>query len=81
MNDREDYLQDYISRKVSQQVNEYGDEIELETIRYYDHCRAVATICQEKPPYKDYFAEAKDQTVRGAARKALKELYLQAYSS
>ncbi|WP_338788149.1 hypothetical protein [Metabacillus sp. FJAT-53654] len=69
----------YISRKVSQSVNEHGDE--LETIKYQDHYHAIVTICQDKPPYNDYFVEVKDYySEKRAARKALKELYRQAYS-
>jgi hypothetical protein len=66
----------YISHRVSPKVNEHGDEIELETIKFDDHCRAVATICQDTPPFKDFFAEARDQL----SGKAINELYLQAYT-
>ncbi|MCM3652922.1 hypothetical protein [Metabacillus litoralis] len=80
------WIQDYvllreISQRVTQLVNEHGDEIELETIRFKDHYRAVATICQDKEPFKDFFAEAVDHhSERDAARKALKKLYKKAYS-
>jgi hypothetical protein len=80
------WIQDYvllreISQRVTQLVNEHGDEIELETIQYKDHYHAVATICQDKAPFKDFFAEAVDyHSEKEAARKALKELYRQAYS-
>lgn len=80
------WIQDYVllrefSQRVTQLVNEHGDEIELETIRFKGHYRAVATICQDKERFKDFFAEAVDQrSEKEAARKALKELYRQAYS-
>lgn len=82
MNWRDDYVSlNYISREISHFVNEHGDEIELETIQFHDHYRAIATICQEETPFKDCFAEGVDfHSNREAARKALKELYRQAYS-
>ena len=53
------WFQDYvslreISRRVTQSVNEHGDEIELETIRFQYHYRAFATICQDHAPFKDF---------------------------
>lgn len=81
MNWKKDYTSlNEVSRKVSQMVNEHGDEIELETIQFQDHCRAFATICQNELPFKDYFAEGFDyHSEKEAARKALEELYRQAY--
>lgn len=80
MSRKEDYMTlNYVSRTVSRTVNEYSDEVELETVMYQDHSHAVATICENKPPFKDYFAEASDLTERGAAKIALQELYRQAY--
>ncbi|MFY0761460.1 hypothetical protein AB1K32_21940 [Metabacillus dongyingensis] len=71
----------YCSRRVLQIVNEQSDEIGLEMIKYINHWHAVTTICQEEPPFKDYIADGIDQSKRGAARKALRELYLKTYSN
>jgi hypothetical protein len=73
---------DYLSMEVKRIVNDVGDEIELQVIEYPDHYYVAATICQDAPPFKDYIGVGRDfQCVREAARKALKELYLQAYSN
>ncbi|MGN7942154.1 hypothetical protein [Virgibacillus sp. 6R] len=73
-------MQDYLSREIKQIKNERGDEIEVEVRRYEKHYHAIATICEDKPPFKDYFAEATDRKRMNALRKALKDLYEQAYS-
>lgn len=71
----------YIDRSVSRLINEYKDEIEMEIIKYQDHYKVVVTICQERPPYNDAIGVATDRwSARRAARKALKGLYLEAYS-
>ncbi len=71
---------DYISRDIEQFISEYGDEIELEIVQFYDHYRAFATICQDESPFKDYSAEGFDyRSSVEASRKALEELYRQAY--
>ncbi|APH03471.1 hypothetical protein [Bacillus weihaiensis] len=71
---------DYISREIEQFNSEYGDEIELEIVHFYDHFRAFATICQDESPFKDYFAEGVDyRSSDEASKKALEELYRQAY--
>jgi hypothetical protein len=71
----------YIDRSVSRLINEYNDEIEMEIIKYQDHYKVVVTICQEKPPYKDFIGVGTDKmSAKRAARKALKDLYLLAYS-
>lgn len=81
MSCRQDYInQNYRSRRVLQVMNEHGDEMEIETIKYKDHWHAITTICQEQSPYKDYIAEGIDLSERGAVRKALRKLYQQAYS-
>lgn len=72
--------QNYHSRRVLQIVNEHGDEIEMEMIKYKDLSHAIVTICQEEPPFKDYIAEGFAKSERGAAREALIELYQKAYS-
>lgn len=74
-------MRNFLSREVTQLVNDVGDEIELEIIQYDDHFSVTATICQEEPPYKDYIGSGSDtDSKREAMRKALKKLYLQAYS-
>ncbi|WP_226087639.1 hypothetical protein [Mesobacillus sp. S13] len=71
---------EYIDRSVSLLINEYNDEIEMEIIKYQDHYKVVVTICQEDPPYKDFIGIGTDKmSARGAARKALRELYSIAY--
>jgi hypothetical protein len=72
---------EYTDRSVSRLINEYNDEIEMESLKYQDHYKVVATICQEEPPYKDFIGVGIDKrSARRAARKALKVLYLVAYS-
>lgn len=72
---------EYIDRSVSRLINEYNDEIEIEISKYQDHYKVVVTICQEEPPYKDFIGIGTDKrSARRAARKALKDLYLNAYS-
>jgi shikimate kinase len=72
---------EYIDRSVSRLINEYNDEIEMEIIKYQDHYKVVVTICQEERPYKDFIASGTDKrSARRAARRALKGLYLEAYS-
>lgn len=71
---------DFIDRRVSQFINEYNDEIELEIIKYPNHYKVVVTICQDEPPFKDFIGIGIDRrSVRRATRKALRELYSQAY--
>jgi hypothetical protein len=72
---------EYIDRSVSRLINEYNDEIEMEIIKFQDHYKVVVTICQEEPPYNDFIGVGADKrSARRAARKALKGLYLKAYS-
>lgn len=69
----------YQSREVTQLVNEFGDEIELEMIQYGGHYYVIATICPDYLPFKDYIGRGKDPlSKRNAAKIALKELYLKA---
>ncbi|WP_299093869.1 hypothetical protein [uncultured Metabacillus sp.] len=81
MNRKELYSSlNFIAREVTQFVNEHGDEIELETVQYSDHYRAVATICQEEEPFKDFYAEGISAlSEKEAVSQALEELYRQAY--
>jgi hypothetical protein len=81
----ERFLENYISRYVKQVINDVGDEIELEIVRYRQyrhHYSVIATICQNELPFKDYIGFGKDYFSRNeAVRKAVKELYTQAYSN
>jgi hypothetical protein len=71
---------EYIDRSVSRLINEYNDEIEMEINKYQNHYKVVVTICQEEPPYKDFIGVGTDRrSLRKAARKALKVLYMEAY--
>jgi hypothetical protein len=71
----------YIDRSVSRFFNESNDEIEMEIIKYQDHYKVVVTICQEEPPYKDSIGVGTDRwSARRAAKKALLELYRDAYN-
>ena len=73
-------MTNYIDRSVSRLVNEYNDEIEMEIIKYDDHYKVVVTICQEVAPFKDIIGIGTDRrSKRRAAKKALMELYLEAY--
>jgi hypothetical protein len=70
-----------LSREVTQLVTDVGDEIELEIFQYTDHYYVVATICQNDSPFMDHIAFGKDpHSKRRAMKKALRELYLLAYS-
>ena len=74
-------LPKYVSRSIVHIVNDLGDEIELESFQYQDHYRTVATICEEKLPFKDIVAEGFDYfSERNATEKALKQLFSEAYS-
>lgn len=77
---KEDYINlRYRSRKVSQLIDGYNNEVEIETVQYSDHYHVVATICQEEPPYYDCFGEGRDENEREAVKIALKELYGRTY--
>ena len=72
----------YQSREVTQLVNEFGDEIELEMFQYDNHFYVIATICPDHLPFKDYIGRGKDRlNKRTAVKMALKELYMKAYPS
>ncbi|NKE03990.1 hypothetical protein [Mesobacillus selenatarsenatis] len=72
---------DIIDRRVSRFMNDYNDEIEMEIIKYPDYYKVVVMICQEEPPFKDFIGIGTDKrSGRRAARKALNDLYLEAYS-
>lgn len=46
-------MKPYQLREVTQLVNEFGDEIEIEIIQYSHYFHVVATICPDTPPFKD----------------------------
>jgi hypothetical protein len=74
------YTTEYIDRKVSRLINEYNDEIEMEILKYQEHYKVVVTICQKEPPFKDFIGIGMDRwSNRRAAKKALQELYREAY--
>ncbi|WP_394239514.1 hypothetical protein [Niallia oryzisoli] len=79
----EDYLSgNYISREVRQIINEVGDELEFEIIRYKNRYSVTVTISQDYPPFLDCIGFGEDsRRKKNAVRKALKELYLQVYGS
>ncbi len=69
-----------INRKVSHLINEYDEEIEMEIIQLHDHYKVVVTICQEKPPYKDFIGiGTRRRSKKRVAKKAIMELYREAY--
>ena len=71
---------EFLSREVKQIVNKLGDEIELEIFQYPNEYYVVATICQDHPPFIDCFSFGSDlRRKKAAIRKALRDLYLQAY--
>ncbi|RHW32808.1 hypothetical protein D1B31_20895 [Neobacillus notoginsengisoli] len=57
----------YLSREVTTFINEQGDEVELEIFHYPSHYEAIATICQDAPPYKDHIAFGTDPRSRKTA--------------
>jgi len=67
-----------ISREVVHLMNEHDDEIEMEIFQFHSDYYVYATICNERG---DFNGEGRDLNEREAARKALKELYRQAYIS
>lgn len=70
----------YLSREVTQTINEVGEVIEWEIIQYDDHYSVTATICQEQPPFKDYLGSGRGRYNKSKAMKqALEDLYVQAY--
>ncbi|WP_071392876.1 hypothetical protein [Bacillus tuaregi] len=77
----EEYLPgNYISREVKQIINEVGDEIECEIIRYKNRYAVTVTICQDEPPFLDCIGFGEDpRRKKKALKKALKHLYIQAY--
>ena len=71
----------YLSRKVVQMINNEKVEIEFEIIHYPNYYKAVATICQDFPPFKDFIAFGKSShSQKRAIQKAIKDLNQQAYT-
>lgn len=67
--------------RVLRLMNEHGDEVELEILYFPDFYRVTATICQDVPPFEDFFAIGRDRKSEGRAlKKALRNLYSQAYN-
>ncbi|RHW32820.1 hypothetical protein D1B31_20960 [Neobacillus notoginsengisoli] len=60
-------MADYLSREVTTFINEHGDEVELDIFYYATHYEAIATICQDFPPFKDHIAFGTDPLSKKAA--------------
>ncbi|MFJ5621665.1 hypothetical protein ACIQD3_02830 [Peribacillus loiseleuriae] len=85
-------MENYISREVKQWVNAHGDEIELEISEYSlsiytrqrifpisdRYFKVIATICQEEPPFKDFFATGMAFKKSIAIKKAIQNLHNEA---
>jgi hypothetical protein len=70
----------YLSWDVTQFMNEYGDEIEMDIIRYPNEYQITVNICDENPPYRDITATAThSRSKKHAAKKAMILLYKQTY--
>lgn len=62
--------------------NEFGDEIELTVYQFPNEYYAVAVICQEEEPFKDFTGIGVDlRRKKTAIKKALIHLYEQAYEN
>ncbi|MEH7886351.1 hypothetical protein V7654_18780 [Bacillus sp. JJ1609] len=70
----------HISWEVTQLINEYGDEIEMDIIQYPTEYQVTVNICDKKPPFKDITTTAiHPRSKRKAAKQAMMELYKLAY--
>ncbi len=73
-------ITEYRNSRVVRIKNEHGDEVEVELLQYPSYYKVTATICQDTSPYKDCIGiGVDDDNESGALRKALRELYLDAY--
>ncbi|MCA1040543.1 hypothetical protein LCM00_13600 [Bacillus infantis] len=73
-------ITEYRNSRVIRIKNEHGDEVEVELLQFPSYFKVTATICQDYSPYKDCIGiGVDDDTERSALRKALRELYLDAY--
>jgi hypothetical protein len=71
---------EYRKSRVVRIKNEYGDEVEVELLQFPSYYKVTATICQDYSPYKDCIGiGVDDDNESSALRKALRELYLDAY--
>ncbi|MDW2878153.1 MULTISPECIES: hypothetical protein [Bacillaceae] len=70
----------YRNSRVVRLKNEHGDEVEVELMQFPSYYKVTATICEDAPPYKDFIGiGVDDDNESSALRKALRELYLDAY--
>jgi hypothetical protein len=73
-------ITEYRNSRVVRIKNEYGDEVEVELLQFPSYYKVTATICQDTSPYKDCIGiGVDDENESSALRKALRELYLEAY--
>jgi hypothetical protein len=73
-------ITEYQNSRVVRIKNEHGDEVEVELLQFPSYYKVTATICQDAPPYKDCLGiGVDDYNESSALRKALRELYLDAY--
>lgn len=73
-------ITEYRKSRVVRIKNEHGDEVEIELLQFTAYYKVTATICQELSPYKDCIGIGLDDNNEGSAlRKALQELYREAY--
>ncbi|MCP1157007.1 hypothetical protein [Bacillus infantis] len=73
-------ITEYRKSRVVRIKNEHGDEVEVELLQFPSYYKVTATICQDYSPYKDCIGIGVDNDNESSAlRKALRELYLDAY--
>ncbi|MDT0160679.1 hypothetical protein [Bacillus sp. AG4(2022)] len=73
-------ITEYQDSRVVRIKNEHGDEVEIELLQFPAYYKVTATICQDSSPYKDCIGIGVDDNNKNSAlRKALQELYLDAY--
>ncbi|OXT15828.1 hypothetical protein B9K06_18775 [Bacillus sp. OG2] len=73
-------ITEYQNSRVVRIKNEHGDEVEVELLQFPSYYKVTATICQDASPYKDCIGIGLDYEIESSAlRKALRELYLDAY--
>ncbi|MCM3443080.1 hypothetical protein [Metabacillus halosaccharovorans] len=69
-------VKDILSSRVIHFASMFNEEVELGVIQYPDHYYVYASICNDRG---EFLGVGKDLVERDAARKALKELYVNAY--
>ncbi|MGD6900448.1 hypothetical protein [Bacillus infantis] len=73
-------ITEYRNSRVIRIKNEHGDEVEIELLQFPSYYKVTATICQDFSPYQDCMGiGVDDDNENSALRKALRELYLDAY--